>query len=301
MVSYGSTASQATPSYLILGAGVFGASTALHLIQKHPDASVTLVDRKQGSCEVGASWDWNKVVRADYEDTFYMSLALEALDLWKDDQLYSQFFHQSGVAWLMPDPEYPKRLANNYRKSGRELDFEIIRPEELRERYLGLFDETDFRGVGDIFLNRSSGWAEAKAAVNAVIDCAVKAGVRNVALDVVSLILDKSGVCTGLQGKNGETLRADRIILCTGAYTAKLMADSAPGRKDIQVDHRLTAAAVIEGIFRLDPARVEKFKNGPVFVHNVGEVMGEQSVSTIKLRKLTILQVRQCHPPRMVS
>lgn len=275
MTSNESSVSQPTSSYLILGAGVFGASTAHHLIQRHPDAPITLVDRTRGSCEVGASWDWNKIVRADYEDVFYMALALEALDLWKDEPLYSQFFHQSGVVWMMADPEYPKRLANNYRKLGRDLDFEIIRPEELRKRYQGLFDETDFRGAGDIFLNRSSGWAEAKSAVNAVIDHAVRAGVRNVALDIDRLIFDKSGVCIGVQAKNGETLHADRIILCTGAYTAKLMADSAPDRKDIQVGHRLTAAAVIEGLFRLDPARVEKFKIGPVFVHRVGEVIGK--------------------------
>jgi sarcosine oxidase/L-pipecolate oxidase len=296
MASNESTASQVTPSYLIVGAGVFGASTAHHLIQKHPDASVTLVDRTRGSCEVGASWDWNKVVRADYEDAFYMALALEALDLWKDDPLYSQFFHQSGAVWLMADPEYPKRLAKNYRNLGRELGFEIIRPEELRKRYQGLFDETDFTAVGDIFLNQNSGWAEAEAAVNAVIEQAVRAGVRNVALDVASLIFDKTSVCTGVQAKNGEMLRADRVILCTGAYTAKLMADS-----DIQVEHRLTAAAVTEGIFKLDTARVEKFKNGPVFVHNVGEVMGEQFGSfDSQVEKLTISQVRQCRPPRTV-
>ena len=33
------------PSYLIVGGGVFGASTAYHLIQQQPDASVTLIDR----------------------------------------------------------------------------------------------------------------------------------------------------------------------------------------------------------------------------------------------------------------
>jgi hypothetical protein len=32
-------------SYLIVGAGVFGVSTAYHLIKKFPDASVTIVDR----------------------------------------------------------------------------------------------------------------------------------------------------------------------------------------------------------------------------------------------------------------
>jgi hypothetical protein len=33
------------PVHLIIGAGVFGVSTAYHLIQKYPNASVTLVDR----------------------------------------------------------------------------------------------------------------------------------------------------------------------------------------------------------------------------------------------------------------
>jgi glycine/D-amino acid oxidase-like deaminating enzyme len=47
-------------SYIIVGAGVFGVSTAYTLIQKYPDASVTLVDRDAYDAEtrVAASWDW---------------------------------------------------------------------------------------------------------------------------------------------------------------------------------------------------------------------------------------------------
>lgn len=50
-------------SYIIVGAGVFGVSTAYTLIQKYPQASVTLVDRDAFDAEsrVAASWDWNKV------------------------------------------------------------------------------------------------------------------------------------------------------------------------------------------------------------------------------------------------
>lgn len=48
-------------SYVIVGAGVFGVSTAYTLIQKYPNASVTLVDRDtyDADTRVAASWDWS--------------------------------------------------------------------------------------------------------------------------------------------------------------------------------------------------------------------------------------------------
>lgn len=60
-------------SYIVVGAGVFGTSTALHLKLQYPDADVTLVDRHDPDAltRPAASWDWNKVVRADYRDLTY--------------------------------------------------------------------------------------------------------------------------------------------------------------------------------------------------------------------------------------
>ena len=71
--------------YLIVGACVFGVSTALHLKQTHPASRVTLLDRTPPSSasRPAASWDWNKVIRADYKDPFYCGLALESQDAWK--------------------------------------------------------------------------------------------------------------------------------------------------------------------------------------------------------------------------
>ena len=263
------TSAEIIPSYIILGAGVFGASTAYHLIKKYPSASITLVDRTTGPCQNAASWDWNKVVRADYEDPFYMRLALEAMDFWTEDVLFKPYFHRNGAVWIMPNPEYPERVARNYKELGANLDFEIFPAAELRKRYDGLFEGTDLTCAGGVFLNKSSGWAEAKDALARLIDEAVKANVRNLALDVGRLIFNEQGVCEGVEAHNGEQLKADRIILCTGAYTAKLLADSVPNRKDWQIGNRLTAAAVVEGTIKLDSARLEKFIKGPVFIHNV--------------------------------
>jgi len=64
-------------SYIVVGSGVFGASTALTLAQNYPSASVVLVDRTVPFRE-SASWDWTKVIRAHYADIVYMQLALEA-------------------------------------------------------------------------------------------------------------------------------------------------------------------------------------------------------------------------------
>jgi glycine/D-amino acid oxidase-like deaminating enzyme len=51
-------------SYIIVGAGVFGVSTAYELIRKYPQASVILVDRDAYDAEtrVAASWDWYSIL-----------------------------------------------------------------------------------------------------------------------------------------------------------------------------------------------------------------------------------------------
>jgi glycine/D-amino acid oxidase-like deaminating enzyme len=77
-------------STLIVGAGVFGVSTTIHLIRKYPKSIFTLVDRAF-QYRGAASWDWSKVVRPEYPDIFYMKIALEAMEMWRNDPLYSQF------------------------------------------------------------------------------------------------------------------------------------------------------------------------------------------------------------------
>jgi hypothetical protein len=99
--------------------------------------------------------------------------------------------------------------------------------------------------------------------------------VTYVAGAVSKLLFDKSsGSCYGVSLENGEEFIATKIVLATGANTAKIIADSAPDRKDIQVEDRITGAAVVTGAVRLTDAQMKHYGSMPVFIHRVGESLG---------------------------
>ena len=90
---------------LIVGAGCFGLSTALHL-KRSGIASVTLIDRQSFPCKYSASQDSSRIVRADYPDSVYAELGQEALTGWQSDHVFKPAFHKTGwiFAALPGDP-----------------------------------------------------------------------------------------------------------------------------------------------------------------------------------------------------
>lgn len=64
---------------LIIGAGAWGLSTALHL-QQAGHLDITVLERaEQIPSRYSGGYDINKIVRAEYEDPFYTELALVRL------------------------------------------------------------------------------------------------------------------------------------------------------------------------------------------------------------------------------
>ncbi|TDZ29850.1 L-pipecolate oxidase [Colletotrichum spinosum] len=259
-------------SYLIIGAGVFGASTALHLIRAEPRAKITLVDRNayDAATRVAASWDWNKVVRADYADIEYMRLALEAKQSWASDPLWKAYYHESGVYWVSTT-DFSRTVQDNYRRLGVDSGLYGLSVEEARREYGGIFEHGDYTGVREVFINKNSGWAEAKEALRATIEEAVRLGVEYVQAEVERLEFDAGGATTGVVTREGEVLKADKVVLSTGAYTATLLADSAPERTELHAGERFVAAAVTEGFA---PVADERLYVGPVGISGVPPARG---------------------------
>lgn len=259
------TKSTGDKSYIIVGAGVFGASTALHLIQAEPRAKVILLDRNAYTAptRVAASWDWNKVVRADYADIDYMRLALEAKEHWANDALWKPFYHESGAYWVSTT-DFSQRVQENFRKLGVDSGLLGLPVDEARKAYGGIFEDGDYTGVKEVFINKFSGWAEAKEALRSTIEEAVRLGVEYIEADVSKLEFDEGGATTGVITSTGKVLRADCIILSTGAYTAKLLADSAPSRPELHAGDRFVAVGVTEGFTSVSGENAAQLYDGPV-------------------------------------
>lgn len=262
-------------TYVIVGAGVFGSSVALHLIRKYPKAKVTLIDRTPFPSKVGASWDWNKIIRADYTNILYMELAIEAMNWWRSDPLFSPFYHESGALWV-DSKGVPQTILANFKKLSAKDKCRLINNDEAKQLWGGIHADADYTNVTDILLNESSGWADAAAALTKVIETAVAAGVNYVVGDIEKVLFDDEGSSTGVLTAKGDVHSAAHIILATGAMTAKILADSAPQRKEMQVDGRLVAAAVCTGMVTLDDEDAACFRKGPVFVHTGSDIVGKQ-------------------------
>ena len=116
-----------------------------------------------------------------------------------------------------------------------------------------------------------------------MIQSAVNDGVEYVEGTVTKLLFDEQGDCFGVELNGGQKLEASNVILSMGAGIAKLFADSAPDRSDIQVEDRIIGAAVVTGIVKLNPAQIEEYKDMPLFIHRVGGVSG-----SLKFRLCTI-------------
>lgn len=253
-------------SYLIVGAGVFGVSTAYTLIQKYPDADVTLVDRDAYDSDnrVAASWDWNKVVRADYDDLIYCKLAIEAQDVFKSDPLWQPYFHETGVYWMCRG-SYAQDVIGNYRKLGRKAEISAVKVEEAKTLYDGLFKDADYEGVTEVLINKTSGWAAAGDCLRAVTKRAMELGVKYIVGEVSTLTM-KDGVCKGVCLKSGKSLAAEQVVLCTGAYTSKLLelSANAVGNDDLRAGSRIVAGGITTGMVKLDDELFPQFEKMPV-------------------------------------
>ncbi|KAK7745667.1 hypothetical protein SLS62_009708 [Diatrype stigma] len=198
-------ATSAANSYLIVGAGCFGASTARYLKTTYADADVVIVDSAPFPNPVAASHDLNKIIRAEYEDIMYMRLALEALDAWSADPVLRPYFHKTGVVWGVT-PTRARELVHGYEdilgQGGSPV--ELLGVDEARARF-PILGQCELQGASNCLWNPHAGWGDAASALQAVIQDAVDHGVRHEVATVAKANLDEEN----LNASRREVLAAE--------------------------------------------------------------------------------------------
>ncbi|HMO75222.1 MAG TPA: FAD-dependent oxidoreductase [Sphingopyxis sp.] len=104
----------------VIGAGVFGAWTAWHLLRA--GRSVRLFDAYGAGHARSSSGGESRVIRMGYgADTIYSEMARESLRYWKDlsDTASAPIFHNTGVLWFAPEGDAYTRQSLDWLRANR--------------------------------------------------------------------------------------------------------------------------------------------------------------------------------------
>lgn len=261
------------PDILIVGGGIFGISTAYHLsLQSSDPSSITILDRAPSPSIDAASTDLNKIIRADYSSPLYMKLGLEAIDAWKHSPLFKDagVYHQTG--WIMMnerDSDLAERIRANFRHLTQFDPLQSMNGDEVRRDWGGVLCDADLTPFDSFFFNPLAGWADAGRALKMMADEAVQMGVRYQVGEASRLVLGDNGI-KGVQTKSGDVYTADKVLLCTGAWTSQLLAALEADLnlpEDERVESQMTAAGVCVAHVQLTEAERQIYNQLPVYVY----------------------------------
>lgn len=86
-----------TTVIVVGGGGTIGSSTALHLLRLgYTPSNITVLDTYPIPSLQSAGNDLNKIMGIRLRNKVDLQLSLEARDMWKGDELFKDFFHNTG-------------------------------------------------------------------------------------------------------------------------------------------------------------------------------------------------------------
>ncbi|KAI1446655.1 putative fructosyl amino acid protein [Annulohypoxylon stygium] len=263
---------------LIIGAGVFGLSTALALT-KRPEFSqsrITILDR---SPEPGvfpsrdaSSIDSSRIIRPDYADPCYAALASQAQEQWRSTEIgYEGRYTESGFILaadsgpLVREDGSPSGIA--YAKKSWVNAMALAqaegRPLDTVRLMAGPRRLARVSGVGEFadwgYMNASSGWADAEASMAWFYEKVVETGrvsFLNGTAERLETNEEEKRV-TGARLKDGTTISADLVIAAAGAWTPTL----------IDLSSQAVATGQVLGYIDLTEEEQKKLENIPVILN----------------------------------
>ncbi|TQV96787.1 sarcosine oxidase [Cordyceps javanica] len=244
---------------VIVGAGVFGLSTALELAVRGY-TNVTVLDRFVPPAVDGSSVDLSRIVRFDYGDRLYGVMAREAVAGWAAE--YPDHYHQCGFVML--------NEGGGGGADGFAYTRECVAVDEALGRTIELYDEApDLRrrvpGIParlegfKAFYNPKGGWADAASSIAQLASRCSQAGVSIVAgrRGTVRMLVHEGAAVAGVQLMDGSRMGASLVILAAGAWTNHLL----------RVTHASSASAQPVGFIQLTDAEAASLRGMPVMIN----------------------------------
>ncbi len=205
-------------SVVVVGAGAFGAWTALYLLRQ--GFRVTLIDAWGAGNSRSSSGDETRVIRSTYgANEFYFDLNVRALELWKENQkrFAKKLFHNSGVLWFCYEEKTPIVDDSIPFTQKHTMLYERLTNSELKKR----FPIVNTNDIHHSYFDPYGGYLKAREASMAVFDAFIKEG-GNFILAEAALGKIRNGKIENVLLSNGNTLTADASLFACGSWLGKL-------------------------------------------------------------------------------
>lgn len=249
------------PDYLIIGAGIYGISTAIELRQRR--YSVGILNPGPIPHPLAASTDISKVVRMEYgADRLYFEMAAASIEGWHawNEFFGEKLYHETGFLLLCRASMESDRQSFE-RESFRLLQEKGYHPQRLDAASI----VKQFPGLRagqfvDGFYNPRAGFAESGRVVELLAAYARQLGVTIHEGQTASKLLVSGQQVTGVETREGDTFSAGHVIVCAGAYTPLLVPELSPYMK-----------ATGHPVFHIKPGRPPMFSYPalPVFAADI--------------------------------
>lgn len=208
---------QRTYDVAVIGAGVFGAWTALRLAQG--GKSVILLDEYGPANARASSGGESRIIRAGYgADELYTRWAVRSLVLWKEffaATRRANLFHNCGVLWLAREQDmHARQTAATLAKLG--VAAERFDRAQMQRRY----PQFNFDGVDWGLLEPQAGALMARRAVQAVVAAGVANGVTYVQASVRTPAGNRK--LASIETGNGERISAGQYVFACGPWLGKV-------------------------------------------------------------------------------
>lgn len=214
--SFAQTTSVA-PEVAVVGAGAFGAWTALHLAEA--GAKVTLLDAYGPGNPRATSGDETRQIRAGYGSReMYSVWALRAMELWRKRQqeFGRSLFHPIGRL-QMAAAATKEMEAQGKVLSKLGVPFETLTPEEIHKRWPQVRPE----GVGIGVYEPDAAILLARESIQTVAEAFRKRG-GTITIARAEPGAGGTGKLENLRLQDGGVLRADQFVFACGPWLRKL-------------------------------------------------------------------------------
>ncbi|KAM5351072.1 hypothetical protein ACJ41O_003795 [Fusarium nematophilum] len=239
---------------LIVGAGVFGLSTALELRHRGYQ-HVTVIDRYLPPVVDGSSVDISRVIRVEYADPLYAKMAREAHEGWVRD--YPDHYHESG--FVMVADASGNSYIDKSKDTNKTMDDTLEEYEnagDIRKRFPAI--QANLNGL-KAYYNRRGGWADAESSIRQLANQCSHEGVSFITGErgrVLSLRYRGSRVI-GVNVAQGDPISASQVILATGAWSNRLL----------PITHATSASGQPVGFISLSPDEAARLEEMPVIIN----------------------------------